>query len=45
MMDNMLLVMDVYRNQPPDINRDIGYEHYDEQYCYCYIHAYINLEH
>ena len=27
MMDNMLLVMDVYRNQPPDISRDIDYEH------------------
>ena len=24
-------VMDVYRSQPPDISRDIGYEHDDEQ--------------
>ena len=45
MMDNMLFVIDVYRRQPPDISRDIGYEHYDEQDYYCYIHVYINLEH
>ena len=41
MMDNMLLVMDLYRNQPPDISSDKGYEHYDEQCYYCYV--YINL--
>ena len=28
----MLRVMDVYRNQPQDISRDIGNEHSDEQY-------------
>ena len=45
MMDNMTLDMDVYRSQPPDISKDIGYEDYDEQYCYFYIHVYIDLEH
>ena len=28
MMDNMSIVMDVYRNQSLAISRDIGYEHY-----------------